>query len=613
MALLKFKKGLYSQLPTTHSEGTVYITTDEKAMYVDISDSDRIRIGQIITLTKSDWQALPRPFSEDVFYYITDINALIRWNGTSWIQINSTDALKSRIESLESRATAVEGKASANETAINALKTTVQGEDGNGGLKGDLATLEGKIEALEVTGGQANVIEKITVNGTEVAPTNKTVALGKLASVGAKVAETDLHGDLSTKINSIQTTANGAVQQTVYNEKVAALQKEIDDAEAAIATVNTTLGNKFNTTDKTVTNVVNGIENTIGGHTTTLTQHGESITSLNTSVNTNTADIIQLKKDVIANAAAAKTADDKAVAADGKAVVADGKAVAAQNAADAAQGTANEAKTKAENNATAISGIHTTIETLATKTALAEQKTALEGKIQEAKNDAKAADDKAVAAQGKADANALLIAQNAADISTHTTAIEANATEIAKKVNNTDYEARVGENGTLTKAVSDNTKAISDNATAIGENATAIAANAKSIAANATAISGLEGRIGDLTNVMNFRGAVIDTDSVVDPQPGDVVVIISTGAEYVYDETNGWLEFGNSTATSSAIANLGSGLQSAEGRITDLESVVGDETKGLVKTVAAHGTALNTHATDIATLMATMTWGTFND
>jgi hypothetical protein len=211
MALLKFKKGLYSQLPTAHSEGTVYITTDEKAMYVDISDSQRIRIGQIITLTKSDWQALPRPFSEDVFYYITDINALIRWNGTSWIQVNSTDALKTRIEELESRATAVESKAAANETAINTLKTTVQGEDGNGGLKGDIAALEDKVEALEITGGQANVIEKITVNGTEVTPVNKTVALGKLAGVDAKVAETDLHTDLATKINTIQTTANGAV------------------------------------------------------------------------------------------------------------------------------------------------------------------------------------------------------------------------------------------------------------------------------------------------------------------------------------------------------------------------------------------------------------------
>ena len=603
MALLKFKKGLYAQLPTTHSEGTVYITTDEKAMYVDINDSERIRIGQIITTTSTE---LKPPFAVDVFYYLSDINALARWDGSKWVQLNNTEGLAKEISDIKAELVTIKNNISTNATAISTINTTIGGTDGNGGLRGELNGLKSTVEGLVVTGGQANVIEKITVNGTEVAPTNKTVALGKLAGVGAKVAETDLHSDLSTKINSIQTTANGAVQQTVYNEKVAALQQEIDDAEAAIATVNTTLGNKFNTTDKTVTNVVNSIENTIGSHATTLTQHGESITSLNTSVNTNTSDITQLKKDVIANAAAAKTADDKAVAADGK-------AVAAQNAADAAQGTANEAKTKAENNATAISGIHTTIETLATKTALAEQKTALESKIQEAKNDAKAADDKAVAAQGKADANALLIAQNAADISTHATAIGANTTEIAKKVNNSDYEARVGENGTLTKAVNDNTKAIGDNATAIGENATAIAANAKSIAANATAISGLEGRIGDLTNVMNFRGAVIDTDSVVDPQPGDVVVIISTGVEYVYDETNGWVEFGNSTATSSAIANLSSGLQTAEGKITALESVVGDETKGLVKTVAAHGTALNTHATDIATLMAAMTWGTFND
>jgi hypothetical protein len=320
-----------------------------------------------------------------------------------------------------------------------------------------------------------------------------------------------------------------------------------------------------------------------------------------------------LKKDVVTNAAAAKAADDKAIAAGNAASVADGKAVTAQGAAEAAQATANRAEGKADTNATAISGINTTITTLATKTELANQKTALEAKIKEAK-------DAADAAQGTADANALLIAGNAADIAenaeaiaenttaigANTAAIGANTTEIAKKVNITDYEARVGENGTLTKSVSDNAKAI-------GENTAAIGVNAKAIENNATAISGLEERIGDLTNVMNFRGAVIDTDSVIDPQPGDVVVIISTGAEYVYDTANGWVEFGNSDATSSAIADLDGRLDTAEGKITTLEGTVGDATKGLVKTVAEHGTALGTHTSDIATLMAAMTWGSFTD
>jgi hypothetical protein len=46
--MLQFKMGLHDALPTNGKAGTVYVTTDEKAMYVDISDTDRIRLGDII-------------------------------------------------------------------------------------------------------------------------------------------------------------------------------------------------------------------------------------------------------------------------------------------------------------------------------------------------------------------------------------------------------------------------------------------------------------------------------------------------------------------------------------------------------------------------------------
>lgn len=45
MAILNFKMGEYKNLPTTKVAGTVYVTTDEQAMYVDISNSKRIRMN----------------------------------------------------------------------------------------------------------------------------------------------------------------------------------------------------------------------------------------------------------------------------------------------------------------------------------------------------------------------------------------------------------------------------------------------------------------------------------------------------------------------------------------------------------------------------------------
>ena len=53
MATVSFKKGLVSKLPATYSEGTFYVTTDERAMYLDVSDSARIRLGDFRSLRPS--------------------------------------------------------------------------------------------------------------------------------------------------------------------------------------------------------------------------------------------------------------------------------------------------------------------------------------------------------------------------------------------------------------------------------------------------------------------------------------------------------------------------------------------------------------------------------
>jgi hypothetical protein len=93
--LLNFKFGQHNNLPTSTSAGTVYITTDEQAMYIDLPVShdesaaiNRIRIGDIIV--KDDLSKLgPPPYAEGAFYYIAADNALLRYNSGKWVQINS--------------------------------------------------------------------------------------------------------------------------------------------------------------------------------------------------------------------------------------------------------------------------------------------------------------------------------------------------------------------------------------------------------------------------------------------------------------------------------------------------------------------------------------------
>ena len=131
MAILNFKMGEYKNLPATKVAGTVYVTTDEQAMYVDISNSKRIRMNQIISYeTFSDFtaalsKAVP-PYDTQAFYYIVKDNALLKYNVTygseydpdgdgngvaaagKWVQINSAAQIEGALASITSRVSNLE-------------------------------------------------------------------------------------------------------------------------------------------------------------------------------------------------------------------------------------------------------------------------------------------------------------------------------------------------------------------------------------------------------------------------------------------------------------------------------------------------------------------------
>lgn len=97
MAMVSFKKGLLSTLPSTYSEGTFYVTIDERAIYLDVSDSSRIRLGDFQEFaTLEALRANTNP-STTALYYISGINVLAKWNGTDYVQIN-TDTGATSIE-----------------------------------------------------------------------------------------------------------------------------------------------------------------------------------------------------------------------------------------------------------------------------------------------------------------------------------------------------------------------------------------------------------------------------------------------------------------------------------------------------------------------------------
>lgn len=88
MANVMFKKGLLAGLPSTYAEGTFYVTTDERAIYLDVDNSTRIRLGDFQEFeTLAALQANTNP-STSALYYISGLNVLAKWNGTEYVQIN---------------------------------------------------------------------------------------------------------------------------------------------------------------------------------------------------------------------------------------------------------------------------------------------------------------------------------------------------------------------------------------------------------------------------------------------------------------------------------------------------------------------------------------------
>ena len=62
MAKVAFMKGLLANLPTAIAEGAFYITTDERALYLDVDGTTRVRIGdfqEFATLTALQANANP--------------------------------------------------------------------------------------------------------------------------------------------------------------------------------------------------------------------------------------------------------------------------------------------------------------------------------------------------------------------------------------------------------------------------------------------------------------------------------------------------------------------------------------------------------------------------
>lgn len=140
-------------------------------------------------------------------------------------------AEKGRVDSLIETVTNNKKATDKTQEDLTALTTTVNNnKTAADKTQEDLDVLEGKVEALEVTGGQANVIEKVKVNGVDLPITDKavnvTVPTGALASKN-KISENELETTLATKINNKE-------DSTAVDSKIKTAIEALDVTDAPV-------------------------------------------------------------------------------------------------------------------------------------------------------------------------------------------------------------------------------------------------------------------------------------------------------------------------------------------------------------------------------------------
>lgn len=264
--MLNFKYGLHRNLPAYDSAkvGSIYVTTDEQAMYVDLP-AGRIRVSQLITLSGiEEWQKLTPPYSTEAFYYIADANALLKYSGKEWVQINSTKAISDALDefkaSVDADFIAVNSRLDSHDTDITTLKSNVSQ------LQGDVQDLHGTVNnhdaRLEIAEGNITTLQNDLASEIATRAEKDTKHDTDIAELQTKLAEEinrstakDDELDAAIKAEASRADAAEKVNAAAIAANTAAIEQEVADRKAA----DTNLQEQITSNDNDITKLQNDL------------------------------------------------------------------------------------------------------------------------------------------------------------------------------------------------------------------------------------------------------------------------------------------------------------------------------------------------------------------
>ena len=256
---LLFRQGTLAQLKNAELiAGSINVTTDEPAIYIDVPNTEgtqtiRKRVGDLIIVPNEEALmtdttgkvgvvdgALVGEWSTSALYYAEEEGALLKWNGTSWKQLNSlsdvdaaVDGLTQSVGSLQTGYAEINKTVSSNTGKIDTLTetvgsipegasaTTVVGyiDEKVSEVDGKVSTLSGTVETLRgtVEGLNTQVVENKTAVDNSITQINaKDEAQDKtINDLDAAYKAAD--ATINQAITNLDTTISGVDQKTQHN------------------------------------------------------------------------------------------------------------------------------------------------------------------------------------------------------------------------------------------------------------------------------------------------------------------------------------------------------------------------------------------------------------
>lgn len=310
--MLNFKMGSVANLSgQTLTPGTIYVTTDERSMYIDLQN-ERIRLGDFNVYANKEALEAETHFSETALYYVKSTGILyacveVTESSANLKPINDFNGLTEAVSELQA-AIATKAEQSALTSAVNTIngeldkkadKTTVADLDAaykaaDTAIGNRIGTVEGNVSSLQTSvatkAEQQDLEDAIDdINGKLDLKADKTTV--NALDAAYKAADTAIGNRIGTvegNVSALQTSIATKAEQSDLESAVNTINGEL--AKKATTEALNTAKNNLTAADTALGERIDGIDDEITGINTAISTKADS-SALTSAVNTINAEL----------------------------------------------------------------------------------------------------------------------------------------------------------------------------------------------------------------------------------------------------------------------------------------------------------------------------------